>query len=238
MSESFDGERRTTGPLSRAVIIQAAIAYVDAYGLQALSMRKLGQQLGVEAMSLYHYVTGREDLLEGIVEHLVDAVRVQPEDPIGPADGWQSYLQLLSRSVRSVALAHPLVFPLLATRHPAAPWLRPPLRSLAVVEDFLAAMSKRGLGPEQCVYAYKCFASFLLGHLLLEVAVAGAETGPVEEPLNESAASAPTSDEEVELADYPLVEQHRALLAEHRPDQEFEQALEALLDRLDLELSQ
>ena len=63
---------RTDAPdrqtLSRERIIAAAIAFVDEHGLTALTMRRLGKELGVEAMSLYRYVNGREDLLEGIVD--------------------------------------------------------------------------------------------------------------------------------------------------------------------------
>ena len=57
--------------LTRERIIQVAIEYVDDHGLTALTMRRLGKELGVEAMSLYRYVNGREDLLEGMVDHMV-----------------------------------------------------------------------------------------------------------------------------------------------------------------------
>ncbi len=107
-------------------------------------MRGLGQALGVEAMSIYHHVNGREDLLDAMVDALVGEVRVDPDVALGPSDGWQAYLQALARSTRALAVAHPQVFPLIATRHPAAPWLRPPLRSLDLVEDFLSAMTSRG----------------------------------------------------------------------------------------------
>lgn len=216
----------------------AAIAMVDEQGLTALTMRGLGERLGVEAMSIYHHVNGREDLLEAVVDELVDSCRVPPTDAIGPADGWQAYLQQLAGSVRDLATDHPHAFPLVATRHPAAPWLRPPLRSLGVVEDFLVAMGGRGLGPEQSVHVYKAFTSFLLGHLLLEAATTGASTSPVEEPLDEGGAVAPTQDEGLALSQFPHVEQHMALLSRHDPDADFARALEALLDRLDLELSQ
>ena len=99
------------------------------------------QELGVEAMSLYRYVNGREDLLEGIVDHMVPQLHLGtgPHE-LGPADGWQTYLQWLAHGARALARDHPRVFPLIATRHPAAPWIRPPLRSLRLVEDFLATL--------------------------------------------------------------------------------------------------
>jgi hypothetical protein len=66
--------------------------------------------------------------------------------------------------------------------------LRPPLRSLELVEDFLATLSAHGLADEQVVEVYRAFSSFLLGSLLLEAAQRGAETSPVEQPLDEGSA--------------------------------------------------
>ena len=71
-----NSERQT---LSRERIIATAIAFVDANGLTALTMRQLGKELGVEAMSLYRYVNGREDLLEGMVDHMVAQLQLRPD---------------------------------------------------------------------------------------------------------------------------------------------------------------
>lgn len=228
-------ERR---PLSRDLIIEAAIELVDAQGVQKLTMRRLGRELGVEAMSLYRYVNGREDLLEGMVAHLVATITVDPGDQLEPAGGWQALLQWLAHSVRALALAHPNVFPLIATRHPAAPWLRPPLRSLRVVQEFLDALLTRGFTEAQAVRAYRSFTSFLLGHLLLEVATLGAETSPVEEPLDEGDAALGNADQDLDLRRYPTLQRLQPMLSEDHTDAEFEQALETLLDRMDLDLAQ
>ncbi|MFL6153018.1 MAG: TetR/AcrR family transcriptional regulator [Ornithinibacter sp.] len=226
-------------PLTRRMILDEAIAAIDEVGLSTLTMRSLGARLGVEAMALYRYVNGREDLLEGVVDTLVDGIRVPPGIVIGPADGWQAYLQWLAHAVRQVALDHPSIFPLVATRHPATPWLRPPLRSLRIVEEFLEALLARGFSDAQAVEAYRVFTSFLLGHLLLEASAAGAETSPVEEPLDEGGASVPTrAATEVDVDDYPTIARTAPLLAQDHTRAEFETALEALLDRLDLTLSQ
>ncbi|WP_148574702.1 TetR/AcrR family transcriptional regulator [Nocardioides caldifontis] len=225
-------------PLSRAAIIDAAIQHVDENGLAALTMRTLGQRLGVEAMSLYHHVNGREDLLEGMVDHLVSQVQVPDSGPDDPGNGWQAVLQHVAHDVRGVATAHPFLFPLVATRPPAAPWLRPPLRSLALVEEFLAALVERGLGGDLAVHVYKVFTSFLLGHLLLEAAQMGATTSPPSEPLDEGDAEVPADDARQQLADYPTLLRLEGPLRRHDADAQFERALEALLDRLDLELAQ
>jgi AcrR family transcriptional regulator len=171
------------GSLDRERIVAEAVAFVDEVSLQQLTMRRLGQRLGVEAMSLYRYVDGREDLLDAMVQHVLAGLDADPRLRLLPTDGWQSFLQRLAHGVRDIALAHPKVFPLVATRHPDAPWLRPPLRSLDLVEAFLEGLVDRGFDDESAVAAYRAFSSFLLGHLLLEVSALGAATGPAEEPL-------------------------------------------------------
>lgn len=226
-------------PLSRAQILHEAIALIDESGLDRLTMRSLGARLGVEAMALYRHVNGREDLLEGVVETLVDQVRVNPRHHLAPVDGWQGLLQWTAHAVRALAVEHPAIFPLVATRHPAAPWLRPPLRSLRIVDEFLHGLTERGFSDEQAVHTYRIFTSFLLGHLLLEVSARGEPTSPVDEPLDEGDADipSPTSTTATDVSDYPTLLRTAHLLAEDHTQAEFESALEALLDRLDRELT-
>jgi TetR/AcrR family tetracycline transcriptional repressor len=225
-------------PLSRAVIVEAAIRHVDENGLPALTMRTLGQRLGVEAMSLYHHVNGREDLLEAMVDHLVSQVGVPDDVEPGPVNGWQTLLQHVAHDVRAVATSHPHLFPLVATRPPAAPWLRPPLRSLELVDAFLSGLLDRGLSEDASVHVYKVFTSFLLGHLLLEAAQQGATLAPPEEPFDEGGADVPNQDQQLDLAAHPTILRLEQPLRHHDADAQFEQALEALLDRLDAELTQ
>jgi TetR/AcrR family transcriptional regulator, tetracycline repressor protein len=223
------------GPgLSRDRIITTAIEFIDKRGLTALTMRRLGAELGVEAMSLYRYVNGREDLLEGIVDRMITELHLRSDDALLTAtDSWQAYLQWLAHGVRSLARDHPKIFPLIATRHPAAPWLRPPLRSLRIVEDFLTTLISRGFDDDRAVEAYRAFSSFLLGHLLLEATLLGAQTGPAEEPLDEGESDVPNADQDLNLHDFPNVHRLEARLSEDHAAAEFEQALEDLLDRLD-----
>jgi TetR/AcrR family transcriptional regulator, tetracycline repressor protein len=228
--------RRT---LSRDRIITAAIDFVDEYSLTALTMRRLGKELGVEAMSLYRYVNGREDLLEGMVDDMVAQLHLRPDDDqLQPPVGWQAYLQWLAHGVRALATEHPNVFPLIATRHPAAPWLRPPLRSLRVVEDFLSVLISRGFSDERAVLAYRAFSSFLLGHLLLEASLRGAQTSPAEEPLDEGDSDVPNADQKLVLEKFPHVQRLEVQLSEDHAAPEFERALEDLLDRLDRQVTE
>lgn len=225
---------RAGGGLTRDRIVDAAIRLVDTEGLPALTMRRLAAALGVEAMSLYRYVGGREDLLEAVVDTLVDTIEIPAPGDLPPVDGWQAFLQVLAHDVRRLALEHPAAFPLIATRHPAAPWLRPPLRSLRIVEAFLEGLLARGFSDEQAVAAYRSFTSFLLGHLFLESATQGAMQEAATAPAGE-----PPSDDvhaSLDARDLPALVRLRPQLAEDHTDEEFEAALEHLLVRLDLEV--
>ncbi|WP_230672840.1 TetR/AcrR family transcriptional regulator C-terminal domain-containing protein [Rathayibacter sp. Leaf248] len=222
--------------LSRDLIIDTALSHIDRSGAEALSMRSLAQELGVEAMSLYRYVHGKEDLLEGVIAALMKDLTATLAD--ADAQHWQEFLQTAAHAVRRIAIDHPKAFPLVATRHPAAPWLRPPLRSIEVVNTFLTTLTANGFTDEQAVGAYRSFSSFLLGQLLLQSAVLGAETSPTDLPLDEGDADIPQRDGNLSLDSAPEVRRLRTLLSEDRSTEEFEISLETLLDRLDLQLSQ
>jgi AcrR family transcriptional regulator len=216
--------RRT--PLDRRRVLDAAVAYIDEHGLPGLTMRRLGEVLGVEAMALYRHVAGKEELLDGVVEVLVEGMREDEDVVDRPRDGWQDFLQRLAHGVRRLALTHPKAFPLVASRPAEAPWLRPPLRSLDWVEAFLDGLRSEGFSDEAAVAAYRAFTSFLLGHLLLEVAAHGADLGPLD-----------VLEEETEpdrLAAYPTVRRLRSELSQDNSATEFEDALEELLNRLEL----
>ena len=98
-------------PLGRDRILKTAVRFIDDKGLRELTMRRLGAELGVEAMSLYRYVPGREALLDGVVETVIAEMYDDPDVVTVPRDGWQDFLQRLAHGVRRVALTHPAAFP-------------------------------------------------------------------------------------------------------------------------------
>jgi AcrR family transcriptional regulator len=215
----------TGGALNRRKVLQAAVTLVDQHELRYLTMRRLGDQLGVEAMSLYHYVHGREDLLDGMVELVIDDLYGDPDVHL-TADDWHEYLQRLAHGVRRIALAHPQLFPLIATRPPAAPWVRPPLRSLRWMEAFLETLHRCGFSDPAAVAAYRSFSSFLLGHLLLEVSAQGADIGPIEQ-------ADPEDPPKTDLSEYPRLKKLENELSQDHSAAEFEETLETLLERLE-----
>lgn len=227
--------RRAT-PLDRETVIDAALELIDREGSQSFTMRALGKSIGVEAMSLYRYASGREDLLEGVVALILDGVTEKLTEV--EFESWQEYLQHFAHAVRDSALAHPNAFPLVATRHPAAPWLRPPLRSIDCVEHLLRTLKGFGLSDEVVIDVYRTFSSLLLGHLLLTVSTLGAETSAPEEPLDEGNADVPNGDGSLGIHPDSEISRLKYQLSEDHEEEVFEAAMESLLDRIELQVSQ
>jgi AcrR family transcriptional regulator len=219
-------QRPPRRPLDQALIVREAVDFIDENGRELLTMRRLGARLGVEAMALYRYLPGREALLDCVVEALMDELYdVTMTGEYGSS--WQEYLQQLAHSVRELALAHPRIFPLVASRPPAAPWLRPPLRSLRWVEEFLTGLAQHGFNDADSVMAYRAFSTFLLGHLLLESsAVSGESISPEDDELPTPA--------DPDLSEYPRLLRLEGPLTQNAFAEEFEDALEDLIHRIEI----
>ena len=231
-ADPADAPPRAAGKgLDRRRILRGAVDFIDEQGLHALTMRRLGAYLGVEAMALYRYVPSREDLLDGVVDTVLEALHHDPEVHLHARHGWQNYLQRLAHGIRRIALHHPAVFPLMATRPPAAPWIRPPLRSLRWLESFFSVMADAGFGDDEAVIAYRAYTTFLLGHLLLEVTHG---SGPLSGDDDESEGTPVDRDSDVALENYPHLRRLESLLDQDETVREFEEALESLLDRLEM----
>ncbi|BBX21774.1 putative transcriptional regulator, TetR family protein [Mycolicibacter terrae] len=222
---------RSSSQLSRDGILEVAIDFIDRHGLSKLTMRALGAACGVEAMALYRYVHGRGDLLTGVVDHIIDRLYADQLAARRQEDGWQDYLMRLAHGVRKIALDHPEVFPLVATQAPEAPWVRPPLRSLRWMESFLDTLISYGFDDSAAVVAYRSYTTFLIGHLLLEVSAHGADLHPEEALLEETCRPAH------DLSSYPHLQRLQPMLSQDHSGAEFEEALEAMLDRLELLLA-
>ncbi|HSW94775.1 MAG TPA: TetR/AcrR family transcriptional regulator C-terminal domain-containing protein [Patescibacteria group bacterium] len=100
----------TRAPLSRLRIAQAALAVVDRDGLEALSMRRLGAELGVEGMAVYRYFPNKAAVLAGVVEVLLAELVIPPPSNVP----WTDVFRDVSRAYRGLLLRHPHAIPLLA----------------------------------------------------------------------------------------------------------------------------
>ncbi len=163
-------------PLSRQRIVDAAVEFIDANGLPGLTMRRLGERLHVEAMALYRYVPSKEELLDAVVESLVAQVRADDVVLDGPRDGWQDFLQRLAQVCAAWPLRPSQGVPAVASRPPRRRGCRPPLAASTWSRPSLPGCWTRG-SPTRRREGYRAYTSFLLGHLLLEVAVHGADVG-------------------------------------------------------------
>src|SRR4051812_1941334 len=129
MQEQLDRPSEARIPLSRERVLRAAMAIADARGLDGLTMRGLAQDLGVEAMSLYHWVAGKDDLIDG----LLDLVEREVELP-SPQTEWKVAIRQLAGSAHDALLRHPWA----AGRSPSAP--RPGPAQLLRMEATLEAL--------------------------------------------------------------------------------------------------
>lgn len=182
------------GQLTRDKVLRAAVELVDEQGLEGLSMRRLGERLGVEAMSLYHHVRDKQDLLNGVHGAILEEV----ERP--PARGtWRQRLRALGLSFRAVLGRHRRALPLFATRPAVAP------SSLRAVEDCLAILAEAGFAPREQLRAFHGLVGFVVGISLLHYGFEDAAYGefsldPSELPHLGRALSALDWDQEGEFA--------------------------------------
>lgn len=108
-------------PLSRELLLRTAVAIADADGLEAVTMRRLGEAVGAEAMSLYHHVANKGDLLDGIVDLVMAEIDELVERTAVPDDDWQQAMRRRILSAREVMLKHPWAPRLFETRTTMSP---------------------------------------------------------------------------------------------------------------------
>jgi AcrR family transcriptional regulator len=199
-------------------VLRAAVELADRDGLEALSMRKLGQELGVDAMAIYRHVQGKDDLLDGVAELVVGKI----ERPIG-ADDWKAALRELAMAARRVMLRHPWARRVLEERGTSGP------ASLAHIEAVLATLLAAGFSMEIAHHALHILDSRIFGfnQALFE------DAGPADPPPEVLAAMTRA------LAAYPRISElaqaasHEGVLGRCDDDVEFAFGLDLILDGLE-----
>jgi len=151
-------------PLSRELVLSTALELVDAEGLDALTMRRLGQELGRDPMSLYRYAANRAALLDGVTESVLDELTIFTE-----VLDWQAQLRRIAHDLRLLALRHPNVVPLLVTRPLSTPLGLRPLGTLRPLEQILGLLIGTGFRPSDALHVYRAYYGFLYGHILNEL---------------------------------------------------------------------
>jgi AcrR family transcriptional regulator len=148
------------GPLSRERVLDAALRLVDEHGLEALSMRRLGAELGVEAMSLYHHVPSKDALLDGLAERLWAEVRLPARD----APDWKAAVRPTVETLRRLAQAHPNAYPLLLAREAL------PEPALHVFDALLRTLRGAKFDPELAGYTLWALVAYAAGYAMVELA--------------------------------------------------------------------
>jgi AcrR family transcriptional regulator len=143
-----------TAPLTRKQIVKTALALVDRHGLKALSMRRLGAELGMDPMAVYYHIPNKEALLDAIVEAVMASIDLSV---YRPEDSHEEQVMSASKAYRDAMLAHMNALPIVLSRGPAtAAALRP-------VELLTGILREAGLGPAEALAGMNTIAAAVRG---------------------------------------------------------------------------
>jgi AcrR family transcriptional regulator len=192
--------------LSRERILGAALGVVDREGLEAISMRRVGEELGVEAMSLYNHVTNKAAILDGIFEAVLSELSAAKRSV-----SWQAALKDRARALRAVLRAHPNTLPIFATR-PAVT-----SASMVHVEAVLDTLRNAGFSADKALSALQVMVSFVVGHTVATCS-----------PRKPDEYSRPIYTQ-LSAERFPRVREAALLLGTHDLEKEFELGVDAML---------
>jgi AcrR family transcriptional regulator len=205
-------------PLSRERVLRAAMDLADAEGIGSLTMRRLAQELGVEAMTLYYYVANKQDILAG----MVDLVTSEIELPDAAGD-WKAAIRRTAISEYELLIGHPWAANLiLSVKQASSPRIR-------YMNWILRTLREAGFSAYETDHAYHALESHIMGFTLWEV---GMDLGTRED----LQALATSFLEEFPAAEYPYLTEHlHEHLKERRPDDEgaYVFGLDLILDGLE-----
>jgi len=208
--------RRT--PLSRDQVLQAAVTLADEGGVGALSMRKLGQVLGVEAMSLYNHVAGKADLLDGMIDVVFSEIGLPPA-----VGGWKSAMRARALSARAVLGRHRWAIGLMESRKSPGP------ATLRHHDAVLGCLRGAGFSVELTAHAYSLLDSYIYGFALQEASLPFDSAEETPELADEIAGQLPAG-EYPHLTELAVV---HVLQPGYRYGDEFEIGLDLILDGLE-----
>ena len=157
MAAQTDPSRAPRPPLTRQRVLDTAVELADRDGVGSLSMRKLAQELGVEAMSLYHHVAGKDAILDG----LIDIVFSEIELPSGRTD-WKDAMRQRAISAREALRRHPWATSLMESRPTPGP------TNLRHHDAVLGILRNGGFSIELAAHAYSLLDAYIYGFALQE----------------------------------------------------------------------
>jgi AcrR family transcriptional regulator len=205
-------------PLNRERVLRAAVALADEQGLNALTMRRLGERLGVEAMSLYNHVANKDDILGGMVELVYGEIEL-PDD----APDWKTAMRRRAISAREVLGQHPWALMLMDSR------ISPGPATLRHHNWVIGRLRAGGFPIDLAAHAFSILDSFIFGFVIQDTSLPFDTAGDASE-------TAAAMTEEFPVEQYPHLAE---LIAEHvmrpgyRYTDEFPFGLEMILDGLE-----
>jgi AcrR family transcriptional regulator len=202
-------------PLSRDRILLAALELADESGVEALTMRRLGEELGFEAMSLYRHVANKDDLLDG----MLDLVLAEWQLPDGPGD-WGDAIRTSACSVHDALRRHRWSAGLLMTGGHIRPM------RLRYMDSLLGRLADAGFDPERTYHVYHLLDGYIFGFSLWEIAYTTI-------PMDSEAVSKLM--QTIPWESYPRLGEHRDQHMSdgaHREVSAFEVGLDLMLDGL------
>jgi AcrR family transcriptional regulator len=202
--------------LSRAGVVEAALVLIDEEGLEAATMPKVAERLGVGTMSLYRHVRDKDDLIEAVAEHVMGAIPV----PAGAPDDWQGRVVGYLRALRDAAIAHPALGLILADRGLT---VGPVFDQLEQLLDILVTA---GFPQSDAVRTFYTLLSYVFGFVIWELPRVHLQ------PVAAYTAAWNTAIDTLDPDEYPrLHELRRTLTTTASPDQ-FEYGLRHLIASL------
>jgi AcrR family transcriptional regulator len=204
-------------PLTRRRIIESALRIMDEEGLDAVTMRRIGRDLGVEAMSLYNHVRDKDDILTGLCELVLSEFRV-PD-----TEDWAEDARVGAREYRRILLAHPNVITLMSEGK--GPFLNP--ESMRAYEFALDVFRRAGLSVEDAVNAFQSVGGFIHGFVMMELGpMVGGPQGEAHALAHQEMARSLAS------ADLPRLRECFPYIIECDVEEQFEFGLDLLIEGL------
>jgi AcrR family transcriptional regulator len=160
MSERVSAGARQRTALSRERVLRGAVAIADGSGIGALTMRSLAQELGVKPMSLYYYVTSKDEILDGIVDLVFGEIELP-----SPDGDWRIEMRRRAISARSVLRRHPWAIGLMESRASPGP------ATLHHHDATIGTLRAAGFSVHMTAHAYALLDSYVYGFALQEAAL-------------------------------------------------------------------
>jgi AcrR family transcriptional regulator len=210
-------KRQKRLPLTRERVLRAALALADDRGIEALSMRRLGQRLGVEAMALYKHVANKDEVLAGIVDIIVGDIDIKASGV-----SWQESMRSRAVSMRKVFACHPWALGLLESRRSFGP------AALRYCDSVFGVLRQAGFSTVMAARAFSVLDSYAYGYSIQEQSLpSGSAT--------EATAATEQFLQQVPGNEYPYLAETAASLLQSGFDftKEFELGLDLILEALE-----